>query len=195
MFIRDEKIKFVINELKKDGEKALLYLLNIAEGEIDYPVLEDIDSRDAYSKILIAISKIGLGHKDYLIELFSKEINKTESTQKFILSLSSVIGSLKSKKAVVPLVKSLNHKMEFVRWNSCESLKTLKSKDCISALIKALRDKSDLVRLCAIESMQSFGDDNAIPELRRLLNDKKKGIRYEAKKAIEKINSRLAKSK
>jgi HEAT repeat protein len=176
-----------IDSLKSHGEKAIIALLNAKATHIP----GNRDGRDSVTDILTAISEISKDHKEFVLNLFSEELNKSNEQQKYISSLAWTLSAIDSKQVVPLLIKGLKHENKWIRWACCESLLRIKDVNSISGLITALGDRSSLVKSTAIEALSEFGTSEVIPHLEKLSRSKNKEISENARKAIESINRRI----
>lgn len=176
-----------IDSLKRHGKKAIIALLNTKATHIP----GNRDGRDSVTDILTAISEISKDHKEFVLNLFSEELDKPNEQQKYISSLAWTLSAIDSKQAVPLLIKGLKHGNKWIRWMCCESLLRIKDVNSISGLITALGDRSGLVKSTAIEALSEFGTSEVIPHLEKLSRSKNTEISENARKAIESINKRI----
>jgi HEAT repeat protein len=70
--------------------------------------------------------------------------------------------------AVVPLIKILTDKNDWVRWEAAKALSQIGNPESIQALLDALNDKSFEVRWLAAEGLIRIGRKSVIPSLKAL---------------------------
>lgn len=88
------------------------------------------------------------------------------------------------------LIDALNDKTLYVREAAIQSLGKIGDKRAVYYLISALNDKSFAIRIRAIKALGEIGDESVVPFLKRALdNDADPHIRYEAVKALRKLNA------
>jgi HEAT repeat protein len=91
-----------------------------------------------------------------------------------------VLGELKAKEAVKPLIKALKHEKDYIRAAAAWSLGEIKDKRATKPLVESLKDKSEEVRRSTYWALVGIRDEKAVEPLISLLKDKNPEVRKEA---------------
>jgi len=95
-----------------------------------------------------------------------------------------VLGELKAKEAVDPLIKALKHEKDHIREAAAWSLGEIKDKRATKSLIEVLKDSNEMVRFRARCALVDIKDEKAIDPLILLLKNERPEVREEAIDAL-----------
>jgi len=127
------------------------------------------------------IQAIGANAGPYLAEALDDKSLTTES-RKLICEL---LGELRVKEGVAPLIYNLKNKTETIRAAACKSLGMIKDPQAIDPLIGMLSDENSWAREEAIYALMEF-DIKTPPAIADLLRDQKDTVRLAAIKFLNK---------
>ncbi|MEX2720643.1 MAG: HEAT repeat domain-containing protein, partial [Candidatus Wukongarchaeota archaeon] len=96
------------------------------------------------------------------------------------------------KPAVEPLIKLLNHKEFYVRWQAVRALQNIGDKRAFEPLLKALNDENGEVRWKAAETLGKMRDKKAADHLIKALEDEDERVRMNAMMALFEIGDTRA---
>jgi HEAT repeat protein len=100
---------------------------------------------------------------------------------------ANALGQLRDKRAVEPLIETLNDHNEYVRKCTAEALGRIGSERATETLIEALKDKDVDVRVAAANALGQIGDERATEPLIAALKDQDGNLRLSAADALGQI--------
>jgi HEAT repeat protein len=140
-----------------------------------------------------AIGVLALIKPDSIIDSLINDLAAKESDVR--RSAASALGSLRSEKAVEPLITALSKDKESaVRWSAANALGVLGSEKAVEPLITALsKDKESAVRWIAADALGVLGSEKAVDPLISALNSTEESdVRGSAADALGVLGSEKA---
>jgi len=141
---------------------------------------------------LLGHEKIGYRARNALIEIGDASVPATIEALKnpgpeVRRRATDVLGELKAKKALEPLLAMMADKSDRARSSAVEALGAIGDRRAVGPLVAVLKDTDESIRVRAAEALGAIGDKQAAPELVKLLRDENVWVREEAAKALGKL--------
>jgi HEAT repeat protein len=102
------------------------------------------------------------------------------------------LGTLRSPRAVAPLVRALDDSRSEVRKSAAQALGDLGDRSALKGLSQALGHKDPDTRRAAAEAMGKLGSDDAVLLLARAVEDKEEGVQMAVIAALKSIGGASA---
>jgi RimJ/RimL family protein N-acetyltransferase len=105
---------------------------------------------------------------------------------------AQVLGEMKDKQTMEPLIQALNDESEWVRWRAAQSLGKIEDDRAVESLINALYDNNWRVRLAAVQSLGRLANPKALSLLMKMVDpshEPDEDIRKAAQEAIDRIHN------
>jgi tetratricopeptide (TPR) repeat protein len=135
------------------------------------------------------------GNEENAITIMVKLLGGGKETKDTQLSIMKTLGHLgkNTKVPASPLIEKLKDKDPDIRREAIEALAKIKSQEGLAALVKLLDEERN--KYAVIWALGEIGDPTAIPILSRLLANGDDYEKYNARKALEKMEERGAKGR
>jgi HEAT repeat protein len=177
-----------LGRLRARRREAILHLLAVLGGEADYTFGPGVHPIDALDTAHAALSLLGAGDPDFVIELLQDALRSPAYHPARPLALA--VADLGTAKTVEPLMEAIRHRDEWVRDAACDGLRRARARRALPSLNRAALDRSSTVRSSAVRALKTLGDRTSLPFLKRRLRDRYPGIRTAALEAIKAIEKR-----
>ena len=143
---------------------------------------EDVGTRNLALEVLEQTGSAGL---DILLPLLSHD---DANIRKFIVD---TLGKLGDRRAILPLIATLQDREPNVRGSAAESLGSLHAREAVPHLLGLLND-NEWVVFTVIEALGCIADRAALPALMALLKDGSETVRYGVIEALGKFSDSAA---
>ena len=177
----------LIQALKDDDYniqlEAVIALGEMGDKKAVKPLLNSYFCAGYFIKPYALKSLIQIGDMTEFIEGLQDKDFKTRKDSAYIL------GIVKDKNAVMPLINSLHDSHRFVRGTAALALSEIGDKKAIPSLIKSLNDNSTYVRIRVVRALENF-KNGTYKILINCLNDNNGDVRAEAIHALGRIKNK-----
>ena len=169
---------------KQLADSSKKVLIDMGERVVPY-ILDKLGSKDVRDVItsIDILKEIGSPAVPYLIEFLADT-----NSDKVRIAIR-VLGEMKEKSAVVPLINMLKSDDFRIRDGICTALGEIGDSLAVDYLIPALNDTANLVRKSSAFALGEIGSAKAIPYLINLLSDEYYGTRFVASNSLVKFGN------
>lgn len=142
------------------------------------------ENREIRWYVLDIIKKYGQYGTVYLINALNYKDNE------FRFHIISILGEIKDKRAVTPLLSFLENDDTNIRYITADALGKIGDKKAVEPLIKALNDEDVTVRFNAAEALGKIRDNKSIEPLNKALADEDRLVREYSAISIAKMSKK-----
>jgi HEAT repeat protein len=123
------------------------------------------------------------------VSLMAELLRRGKESKDVQLSIVKALGELgkRTEVPISPLLEKLKDKDPYMRAQAAEAIAKTKNEKASTALIKVLEEETDKYPI--IWALGELGDQGAVPALNRLLASEDKYLKYNAFRALSKIET------